>query len=154
MEIVIRAAVIYLFLFGMTRALGKAALGQLSAFELVTLVVIGDLIQPAVLQDDESLVGAMLAVSTFAVLTVLFAWLPDRFPHARKLIQGQPVVVVRNGEMQRGAMKLERLSRTELLQAAREAGIRDLGDVELAVAEVDGKISFFTATVGESSPAL
>jgi uncharacterized membrane protein YcaP (DUF421 family) len=155
-DIVIRAAVIYLFLFGMTRALGKATLGQLTAFELVALVVIGDLIQPAVTQDDESLVGGMLAVSTFAVLTVLLAWLQDRFPHARKLIQGQPVIVVRHGEMRRDAMRLERLSETELLQAAREAGIRDLSDVELAVAEVNGRISFFTATAtgDRSSPAL
>jgi uncharacterized membrane protein YcaP (DUF421 family) len=153
-DIVIRAAVIYLFLFGMTRALGKATLGQLTAFELVALIVIGDLIQPAVTQDDESLVGGMLAVSTFAVFTVLLAWLQDRFPHARNLIQGQPVIVVRRGEMRRDAMRLERLSETELLQAAREAGIRDLSDVELAVAEVNGKISFFTSAGDRSSPAL
>jgi uncharacterized membrane protein YcaP (DUF421 family) len=153
-DIVVRAAVMFLFLFGMTRALGKAALGQLTAFELVTLVVIGDLIQPAVTQDDESLIGGMLAVSTFALFTVLFAWLEDRFPRARRLIEGQPVIVVRNGEMRREAMRLERLSETELLLAAREAGIRDLREVELAVAEVNGKISFFTATGAESSPAL
>lgn len=82
METVLRAAFIYLFLFWTTRALGKATLGQLNPFELVTLIVMGDLIQPAVTQDDESLAGGMLAVSTFAVLTVLLAWMEDRFPRA------------------------------------------------------------------------
>jgi uncharacterized membrane protein YcaP (DUF421 family) len=151
-EIIIRAAVLYLFLFGVTRALGKATLGQLSPFELVALIVMGELVQPAVMQDDESVAGAMMGVATFALLTIFLAWLQDRFPRARKIIEGQPVIVVRNGEMQREAMKLERLTETELLQAAREAGIRDLRDVELAVAEVNGTISFFTVTEGESAP--
>jgi uncharacterized membrane protein YcaP (DUF421 family) len=151
-EIIIRAAVLYLFLFGVTRALGKAPLGQLSPFELVALIVMGELVQPAVMQDDESVAGAMMGVATFALLTIFLAWLQDRFPRARKIIEGQPVIVVRNGEMQREVMKLERLTETELLQAAREAGIRDLRDVELAVAEVNGTISFFTVIEGESAP--
>jgi uncharacterized membrane protein YcaP (DUF421 family) len=152
MEIIIRAAVLYLFLFGVTRALGKATLGQLSPFELVALIIMGELVQPAVMQDDESIAGAMMGVATFALLTVLLAWIQDRFPRARKAIEGQPTIVVRDGEMDREAMKLERLTVTELLQAAREEGIRNLRDIELAVAEVDGKISFFTAAGGGSAP--
>ncbi|WP_214368307.1 DUF421 domain-containing protein [Pseudonocardia sp. H11422] len=143
MEIVIRAALIYLFLFVITRALGKAAMAQMNVFELLLLLVVADLVQSSIMQNDLSLTGGVLAVSTFGLLTALMAWLQSRFPRARSLIEGQPVIVVRDGELQREAMKVERLPETELLQAAREQGIRDLRDVELAVLEVDGGISFF-----------
>jgi uncharacterized membrane protein YcaP (DUF421 family) len=92
---------------------------------------------------DLSLTGGILAVSTFGLLTALMTWLQSRFPRARELIEGQPVIVVRDGEIQRDAMKVERLAETDLLQGAREQGIRDLREVELAVLEVDGQISFF-----------
>jgi uncharacterized membrane protein YcaP (DUF421 family) len=144
MDIVVRAAVIFVFLFVVTRVLGKTTIAQLNVLELIIAIVIADLVQNAVTQQDQSLLGGMLAVSTFAILGVLLMWVQDRFPRARRLIGGQPVIVVRNGEMQREAMKLERLTEVELLQAAREAGIRDLREVELAVLEPDGKISFFT----------
>ena len=143
MEIVIRAALIYLFLFVVTRALGKAALAQMNVFELLLLLVVAVLVQSAIMQNDLSMTGGILAVSTFGVLTAFMAWVQSRFPRTRKLIEGQPVIVVRDGEMQRKAMKVERLAESDLLQGAREAGIRDLRDVELAVLEVDGKISFF-----------
>ena len=143
MEIVIRAALIYLFLFVVTRALGKAALSQMNVFELLLLLVVADLVQSAIIQNDLSMTGGILAVSTFGVLTAFMAWVQSRFPYTRKWIEGQPVIVVRDGEMQLKAMKVERLAETDLLQAAREEGIRDLRDVELAVLEVDGNISFF-----------
>ncbi len=95
----------------------------------------------------QSLIGAMLAVSTFGLLTAVLAWVQARFPRTAGLVEGQPVVVVRRGELQREAMKLERLAVTDLLQAAREQGIRDLREVDLAVLEVDGAISFFAAQV-------
>lgn len=145
MEIVIRAVVIYLFLLGVTRALGKTALGELNVFELLTAIIIAELVGPAIMQEDQSLVGAMLAVATFVALTVALAWVQARFPRAGRLVEGQPVVVVLRGEVQRDAMKLERLALTDLLQAAREQGIRDLSKVDMAVLEVDGAISFFVA---------
>jgi uncharacterized membrane protein YcaP (DUF421 family) len=144
MEIVLRAALVYAFLFVITRVLGKTTLAQLNVFELILLVLVGDLVQNSIVQNDASLTGGMLAVSTFGLLTVLLAGLQWRFPKARRLIEGQPVIVVRNGEVQWEAMKVERMADTDLLQAAREAGIRDLREVELAVLEIDGKVSFFT----------
>jgi uncharacterized membrane protein YcaP (DUF421 family) len=115
----------------------------MNVFELFLLLVVADLVQSAIMQNDLSLTGGLLAVSTFGLLTALMAWLQSRFPRARKLIEGQPVIVVRDGEIQRDAMKVERLAESDLLQAAREQGIRDLREVELAVLEVDGQISFF-----------
>lgn len=144
MEIVVRAAIVFVFLFVVTRVLGKTTIAQLTVLELIMVIIIADLVQSAVVQEDTSLVGGMLAVSTFALLAVFLMWVQDRFPRARRLIAGQPVIVVRNGEMLPDAMRLERLTDVELLQAAREQGIRDLREIEVALLEPDGKISFFT----------
>ncbi len=90
MEIVYRAAAIYFFLWFITRVVGKRELGQMSAFELVLLVTMGDLIQQGVTQEDYSITGAMLAVGTFALLIVLFAYLSWRFPRSRPALEGLP----------------------------------------------------------------
>ncbi len=90
MEVVFRAAVIYFFLWFITRVVGKRELGQMSAFELVLLVTMGDLIQQGVTQEDYSVTGAMLAVGTFALLMVAFAHLSWRFPRARPALEGCP----------------------------------------------------------------
>lgn len=145
MEVVVRAAVIYFFLWGITRVVGKRELGQMSAFELVLLVTMGDLIQQGVTQEDYSVTGAMLAVGTFALLIVLFSWLSWRFPRSRPALEGLPVVVVKDGRMLEQMMRYERLSDTELLEGLREQGIDDLATVAIGVLEPDGKLSFFTA---------
>ena len=144
MEIVIRAAVMFAFLWLVTRAVGKRELGQLSAFELVLLVSMGDLVQQSITQEDYSVSGGVLTIGTFALLSVLLSWLSWRFPRSRKVLEGRPAVVVRDGEPLERVLAYERMTRTELLEAARKHGIRDLADVELAVLENDGSLSFFT----------
>jgi len=144
MEVVIRAAVMFAFLWLVTRAVGKRELGQLSAFELVLLVSMGDLVQQSITQEDYSLSGGVLTIGTFALLSVLLSWLSWRFPRSRKVLEGRPAVVVRDGEPLERVLAYERLTRTELLAASRKHGVRDLPDVELAVLENDGSLSFFT----------
>ncbi|HKY75629.1 MAG TPA: DUF421 domain-containing protein, partial [Acidimicrobiia bacterium] len=97
MDIVVRATVIYLFLWMLTRALGKRELSEMTAFELLLLVVVGDLIQQGVTQEDFSVTGAMLAVGTIAAWISIFSYLGWRFRPARNLIEGVPVIVVRDG---------------------------------------------------------
>ena len=144
MEVVVRAAVIYFFLWGITRVIGKRELGQMSAFELVLLVTMGDLIQQGVTQEDYSVTGAMLAVGTFALLLVAFSWVSWRWKASRPALEGIPVVVVKDGVMLEAMMRYERLSDTELLEAVRQQGIDDLAKVSIGVLEPDGKFSFFT----------
>lgn len=151
MEIVFRAAVIYFFLWFITRVVGKRELGQLSAFELVLLVTMGDLIQQGVTQEDYSVTGAMLAVGTFALLMVFFSYLSWRFPRTRPKLEGMPVVVVQDGALRHEVMGYERLSDTELSEALREQGIDDLASVRVGILEPDGKFSFITTS--ESQPA-
>lgn len=143
MEIVLRAAVMFAFLWLVTRAVGKRELGQLSAFELVLLVTMGDLVQQGITQEDYSVSGAMLTIATFALLSVGLSYVSWRFPISRPALEGQPVVLVRSGETQEKALAFERLPVGDLLEATRKEGIRDLADVDLAVLETDGSISFF-----------
>lgn len=144
MEIVVRAAVVYLFLWSITRVVGKRELGQMSAFELVLLVTMGDLIQQGVTQEDYSVTGAMLAVGTFALLLVFFSWVSWRFPRTRPQLEGSPVVVIHDGRLREDVMRYERLPDTELHEALREQGIDDLSTVRIGVLEPDGRFSFFT----------
>jgi len=143
MEIVIRAGVMFVFLWLVTRAVGKRELAQLSAFELVLLVTMGDLVQQGITQEDYSVSGGMLTIGTFALLSVALSYTSWRFPRSRPVLEGQPVVVVRAGETQEKVLAYERLPVSELLEAARKEGIRDLEEVDLAVLENDGSISFF-----------
>jgi uncharacterized membrane protein YcaP (DUF421 family) len=144
METVLRAAIIYVCVFVILRIAGKRELSGLSAFELVLLVIIGDLVQQGVTQQDTSLTAALLAVSTIVVLMVAMSWATYRFRRAAPVTDGLPVIVVRDGRLQRQAMAVERLTEDEVREAARQQGIADLRDVLVGILETDGKFSFVT----------
>jgi uncharacterized membrane protein YcaP (DUF421 family) len=149
MEIIIRATVIYFFLWAVARGVGKRELSEMTAFELILLVTMGDLIQQGATQEDMSLTGAVLAVGTLALWILVFAYLAWRFRGLRPALEGRPVVVVHHGEPLKEVLKIERLTLAEICEAARNQGIHDLAEVELAVLEPDGKFSFLRAQGGE-----
>jgi len=152
MDIVYRAAVIYFFLWFITRVIGKRELGSMSAFELVLLVTMGDLIQQGTTQEDFSVTGAMLAVGTFTLLMVFFSWVSFRFKKTRPLLEGMPVVVVQDGKVRDEVMHYERIDEDELHEALREQGIDDVAKVKVGVLEPDGKFSFFTSEDHQPAP--
>ncbi|WP_246572271.1 DUF421 domain-containing protein [Kineosporia corallincola] len=153
MEIVVRAAVVWLFLWVITRAVGRATLGELSTFQLILFVTMGDMVQQGVTQQDYSVTGALLAVSTFAVITVAVSYANQRWRPLLPITHGVPIIVVRNGQPDLKALNGERMSVNDLFAAAREQGIRRIADVELAVLEANGKVSFFTESDDGSSGA-
>jgi uncharacterized membrane protein YcaP (DUF421 family) len=149
MEIVVRATVIFFFLWVLTRGLGKRALSQLSAFELVLLVTIGDLVQAGVTQEDVSVTGAMLAASTMAFWVLAFSVVDWRWKRARHVIDGIPAIVVSDGKLVEEAVRIERLPIDDLIEAARKQGIGSLEEVRLGVLEPDGTISFVKESGGD-----
>jgi len=153
MEIVVRALVIFAFLWIITRVVGRATLGELSTFELLLYVTMGDMVQQAVTQQDYSVTSAFLAVGVFALLTVGLSYTSWRFPRLRPLIRGRPVLIVRGGELITAEMARQRLPFDDLVAAAREQGIRRISDIEIAVLETNGRISFFTPEDDGSSGA-
>ena len=144
MEIVIRATIVYFLIWILIRAMGKRELAQLGVFELVLLVTLGDLVQQGVTQEDFSVTGALLAIGTLAFWILLSSYVSFRFAAARGLIEGNPVIVVQDGRVQREALRIERVTVEELLDAAREQGIHDLREVTFGVLEATGKFSFLT----------
>jgi len=154
-EIVIRALVVFCFLWVVTRAVGRSTLGELSTFELLLYVTMGDLVQQAVTQQDYSVTAGLLAVGTFALLTVALSWVQWRFPRTRPVVTGRPVLVFEDGRPIEEAMRRQRLAVADLLVAAREQGIRRTAEIEYAVLEADGRLAFFThdpQTAGAPEP--
>jgi len=143
MDVVIRAAIVFAVLFLVIRVSGKRQIAQMSAFDLIFLVTVGDLIGQTVMQEDYSLTGGILAVSTFGLLAVTLSYAGWRFPKLRPVVEGSPVIVVRDGEPDIRALSYERIPLSDLDEACREQGVRDIRDVELAVLETDGAFSFF-----------
>ncbi|HMJ77058.1 MAG TPA: YetF domain-containing protein [Iamia sp.] len=142
MEIVLRAAAVYVILWLLLRAMGKRELAEVTAFELVILVVLGDIIQQGVTQEDMSITGAALAVSTMGLLAVGSSVLGERIPRARRVLEGKPSLVVHHGVVDEEVLRLQRIPRDELDEAARKRGIGDLSTVAFGVVETDGTFSF------------
>jgi uncharacterized membrane protein YcaP (DUF421 family) len=153
MEIVVRAAVLFFFLWAVTRMVGRSTLGELSTFELLLYVTMGDLVQQGVTQQDYSVTGAVLAIGVFSLLTVALSYLAWRFPRLRPAIRGRPIIVIRDGEPLLDQLARQRLPFDDLAEAAREQGIRRISEIEIGVLEPNGKLSFFTAESPTSGAA-
>jgi uncharacterized membrane protein YcaP (DUF421 family) len=142
MDIVIRAAVIFAFVYLLTRMLGRRELSSMEPFDLILLVLIGDLVQQGVTQSDYSVTGALLAVSTIALLTVLVSWTSFRFRRLRPILAGEPIVLIEDGKVIEVNLKRQRLTVEEVESEARLEQITSLGDVRWAILETNGAISF------------
>jgi uncharacterized membrane protein YcaP (DUF421 family) len=143
MDLVLRAAVAFVVIFAFTRILGRRELADLQPFDLIFLVVIGDLIQQGVTQNDLSVTGLMLVIATIGLLQVAASYLTYRFRWLRPILAGEPVVIVEHGKLVNSNMKRERLTPEDIEEAARQQQIHSLNEVEWAVLESSGKMSFF-----------
>jgi uncharacterized membrane protein YcaP (DUF421 family) len=146
MEIVYRALFVFGFLWFITRVTGRSTLGELSTFDLLLYVTMGDLVQQAVTQQDYSVTSAVLAIGVFALLTVAISWINSRAKILRPLTHGTPLVIVEHGEPILTTLRAQRISLDDLMAAARNEGIERFAEIRLAVLEANGQISFFTGS--------
>jgi uncharacterized membrane protein YcaP (DUF421 family) len=142
MDIVIRAAVAFSFIYLITRVVGRRELSSLEPFDLILLIVLGDLIQQGVTQSDYSVTGLILAGATIAVLQMGVSYLNFRFARLRLVLDGEPLVLVEDGRVLERNLKRERLTPEEIAEQARLQQIPSLEDVRWAVLETNGQISF------------
>jgi uncharacterized membrane protein YcaP (DUF421 family) len=142
MDIVIRAFFAFIFVFLITRLIGRRELSSLEPFDLILLVVVGDLIQQGVTQSDMSFTGAVLATGMFAVMVLAVSYLGFRFRRLRPLLDPQPLIVVQDGEVIEANLRKERMTVPELLAEARLQNIASLSEVKWAVLEANGRVSF------------
>ena len=151
MDLVLRALIILGFVFLVTRAVGKRELSTLEPFDIILLVVIGDLIQQGITQNDESVTGAVIVVSTVALMTVGLSYINLRLPRLRPVLEGEPVILVAHGQPINANMLRERITSEDLLAQARLQSITSLDEVEWAVLETSGQISFLKSPSSGSS---
>jgi uncharacterized membrane protein YcaP (DUF421 family) len=144
MDLVLRAIFLYFFVFAITRVIGRRELSQLAPFDIILLIVAGDAIQQGLTQDDYSLTGAVLVVGTFAVLTLITSYASFRVVRLRPILEGEPIVIIQDGKLLERNLKRERLTEDEVAEEARQQQIATLDDVQWAVLENSGKISFVT----------
>jgi uncharacterized membrane protein YcaP (DUF421 family) len=141
-DIVVRGIFGFAFIFLLTRIVGRRELSSLEPFDLIMLVVLGDLVQQGITQSDMSFTGLMLAGGTLAVMTVLVSYLSFRFRRLRPILDGEPIVIVQDGKTIDKNLTRERLTLDELLTQARLQQISSLDEVQWAVLETSGAISF------------
>lgn len=142
MDIVLRATFMFAVVYALLRLLGKRELAQMTPFELVSLIVIGDLIQQGITHNDFSVTGATLAIATFAFWSVLLGWLSYRWPRLRDALEGMPRVIIRDGELLHANLRGSRMTPGEVEAEMRLAGIAHVSDIAWAIIEPQGKISF------------
>jgi len=141
MDLVLRAFVTFTFIFIVTRLVGRRELSSLEPFDLILLVVLGDLVQQGVTQDDYSITGAFIVIATMGLMSVGTSYLSFRSRRLRRVMEGVPIVLVENGRLIERNLRRERLTVDELTEQARAHELESIDDIRLAVLETNGEIS-------------
>jgi uncharacterized membrane protein YcaP (DUF421 family) len=140
-EKILRSAVVYVFLLVAFRMAGKRTLGQMTAFDLIVLLVISNVVQNALIGNDNSVGGGLLGATTILILNGVVAWLTFRSKRLERIIENTPTVLVRHGRIRWESLRRERMSLPELRTALRREGVLTVGDVRYAILEEDGRVS-------------
>jgi uncharacterized membrane protein YcaP (DUF421 family) len=142
MDLVVRVIVVLAFVYLVTRAVGKRELSSLEPFDVILLVVIGDLVQQGITQNDDSVTGTIIVVATLGLFVVAMSYLNLKSPRARRVLDGEPVVLVIDGRPIERNMRRERITMDDLLAEARQQQLATLDEVRWAILETSGRISF------------
>ncbi len=145
-EKILRSVVIYLFILLAFRFTGKRQVGQLTPFDLVLLLIISNVVQNAVIGSDNSLGGGMIGAVTILALNWAVVEISYRFKPARRLLEGQPALLIHNGKILQNNLKHERITMEDLEAALRRTGTGDIHQVRFAVLEENGQISVVPKT--------
>ena len=140
-QFVLRASAMYLLVMVLIRVSGKRAVGQFTPFDLVLLILIGNAVQNGINGGDNSLTGAAIMATTLIALNYGVAFVTSRSRKVEKFVEGEPVVLARNGKLFDGVLRRELVSREDFRESLRMNGVEDVSEVELALLETTGSIS-------------
>lgn len=154
METVMRVAAIYLFVLLALRVLGKREFGQLSPLELVSLLMIPEIVSQALTGDDYSLTNAFVGVATLFVLVFATSLLMHRFKKAEIVVAGEPTVLVHRGRLFERALNVTRVSPDEVFSEMHKSGLQSLDEVDWAILETDGSIAIVPMRPTHSESAV
>jgi uncharacterized membrane protein YcaP (DUF421 family) len=144
MDLVLRCLVLFPLVIVLVRVVNRRQLHSLEPFDLVMLVVLGDLLQQGITQNDFSVTGSAIVIVTITLLSMLTAAIAYRSRRFSTLMDGEPVILVEHGRPIHNNLRRERITLRELAAQARQHNIADLGDIHYAVLETSGAISFLT----------
>lgn len=147
-EFVLRAVVVYVMVLTMVRVSGKRAMGQLTPFDMLLIVLLGNAVQNALLGQDTSLGGGLLLAATLIALNFAVGLLTSRSERLERLIEGEPIVLARDGHVFRDVLRRELVSRADFEAAMRQQGCPGIDDVRLALLETNGHITISTSRDG------
>jgi uncharacterized membrane protein YcaP (DUF421 family) len=142
LEKILRPVLVYLFLLVGLRLAGKRELAQLNPFDLVVLLTISNTVQNAIIGNDNSFVGGTIGAATLLGINYLVARLTYKHPHFERLVEGDADVLISNGKIHEASLRRELLTKKELEVAAHRQGLASLDEVEKAVLETGGAITF------------
>ena len=145
-EIALRTAIIYLVLIGLLRLRGKAGVGQMSILDLVLVLVISNGVQNAMIGDNTTVYGGIVAATTLVVVDWIIQTATSRSRKAQRLLEGEPALLVRDGHVMKAAMDRQGVSNDDLRAALRAHGLERPSDAHLVVLETSGAISVVPAT--------
>lgn len=146
LELLIRVIMVYGFILFLLRISGKRQLGQLSAIEFVSILLISNAVQNAMNAGDNSLVGGLVLAAGLVALSTVTSVLSYRNKFFRHLVEGTPTILIRHGKVIEPCLKRERVTREDLVVMLRRQGIHHIPDIELAIMESDGTLSVELAT--------
>lgn len=142
METVLRAASMYIVLLIVLRIVGRRTLLEMTAFDLILLLIISEATQQALLGDDFSITGAALTIVTLIVMDILFGMMKSHFPRLETLLDGNALILVENGKLLPQRAKRAGINESDILISARSTqGLERLDQIKFAILEKNGKIS-------------
>jgi uncharacterized membrane protein YcaP (DUF421 family) len=140
-EKIVRCVIVYLFLLVVFRVMGKRQLGQMTAFDLIVLLIISELVQNAMIGDDDSVTGGLISVTTLVCVNAAVAWATYRFKTAERLVEHAPTILVRHGRVLWDNVRREHMTPAEFRSALRRNGVVSLHQVRFVLLEEDGHLS-------------
>lgn len=149
LRVVIVGVCAYLALVGMVRIAGKRSLAKMTAFDLVVTVALGSTLSSVILSRDVALLEGLLAMALLLGLQTLVAWLSSRYPALNELTKSTPAVLYADGGFDARRMLAERITRDDVMAAARSQGMQSLDGVAKVVLESNGELSVVRKTRAE-----
>ncbi|MEO5588365.1 MAG: YetF domain-containing protein [Gemmatimonadaceae bacterium] len=142
MDSVLRAAAIYFILLLLFRLTGNRVMGQMTAFDFILLLIVSETVQQAMITEDYSITNAFILVMTLLGIDIVLSFWKNRSPGVEKFLDGIPLVVIKDGRLQRHIMKKERIDEGDILAAARsKMGLERIDQIKHAVLEANGEIT-------------
>ncbi|MCD7099883.1 YetF domain-containing protein [Stenotrophomonas sp. MMGLT7] len=140
-EFVLRAVVVYVVVLALVRLSGKRTVGQFTPFDMLLVVLLGNAVQNSLIGEDSSLLGGLLLAATLLAINYLAGWMSARSMRLKRVIEGEPIVLARDGRVFRQVLRRELVSRADFEEAMRMDGCPGIDKVKLALLETSGRIT-------------